>query len=227
VKAPEPNAFSEFVTSFPVSEDIVLRPGPLSETPAQTAKALKSPIRPTIDSCATTQGCTLGESCDNLKLCRRFDDDYEIITGSVEVQIYGHYYKWVLEDYDLFGGWDREQYPDDPLDDPNFGKVTIACYYDHGDNPVRRETARPGGVIECYGGDHYLYLQYDEFIIGNRAECHGSCSDHDDEVCNSKMRGGIYLSGRLPGDELKVVKAPEPKSDALNDFVTRILSWFK
>ena len=172
---------------------------PLTET-TQNTETLKSMIQPAVDSCATAQTCTLGEDCDNIKLCRRFDSDYEIVTGSVEVLRFGHYYKWVLEDHELFDPW-----------------MTISCYVDG--EWKRRDTRTEDDSFPCTGGGQSLSLEYDEFLRGNRAQCHGSCSDHDDEVDNSKMMGHIYQIGRLP--------SPKPKTttNPLDDFVKRFLAW--
>jgi len=169
---------------------------PLTGT-TQGTKTLQSTIAPATESCATEQHPTLGE---NFYLCRRFNDDYEIVTGSVEIYRDGHYYKWVLEDHDLFDPW-----------------MTISCYVDG--EWKRRDTRTEDDSFPCTGGGQSLSLEYDEFLRGNRAQCHGSCSDHDDEVDNSKMMGHIYQIGRLPSQETKATTNP------LDDFVKRFLAW--
>ena len=169
---------------------------PLTGT-TQNTETLQSTIAPATESCATEQHPTLGE---NFYLCIRFNEDYERVGGSVEVYRSGHYYKWVLEDHELF-----DQY------------MTIACYVD--DEFIIRNTKRAGFGFTCTGGGHSLILEYDEFLRGNRAQCHGSCSDHDDEVDNSKMIGYIYQITRLPSQE------PKTTTNPLDDFVKRFLSW--
>ena len=200
VALPDWSATDYFVKKVfaPVTQDIVLKPKPLSETPKQTAEALKSKVQPPeLEECATDQTVSMGE---NFYLCIRFNEDYERVGGSVEVYRSGHYYKWVLEDHELF-----DQY------------MTIACYVD--DEFIIRNTKRAGFGFTCTGGGHSLILEYDEFLRGNRAQCHGSCSDHDDEVDNSKMMGHIYQIGRLPSQETKTTTNP------LDDFVKRFLAW--
>ena len=178
---------------------------PLTGT-TQGTKTLQSTIAPATESCATEQHPTLGE---NFYLCRRFNDDYEIVTGSVEIYRDGHYYKWVLEDHDLFDPW-----------------MTISCYVDG--EWKRRDTRTEDGSFPCAGAGHEAVLEYDWFLKGNRAQCHGSCNDHDDEVDNSKMKGHITWSGRLPSDEDTTLKKEEP--DAFKAFINKIrefLPWLK
>ena len=172
---------------------------PLTET-TQNTETLKSMIQPAVDSCATAQTCTLGEDCDNIKLCRRFDSDYEIVTGSVEVLRFGHYYKWVLEDHELFDPW-----------------MTISCYVDG--EWKRRDTRTEDDSFPCTGGGQSLTLEYEEFLRGDRAQCHEPCNDHDDEVDNSKMQAWTTQEYRLP--------SPKPKAttNPLDDFVKRFLAW--
>ncbi len=172
------------------------------QTPTQGSETLESSIQlPDRESCATGQSRTLGD-WHNIELCRRFDDDYNIITGSVTVELYGHEYKWKLEDQGIF-------------DD----EVTIACYVNGAFKS--RETDTEGGVFYCDGAGHSLYFDYDEFIKGNRAECHSPCNDHDDEVDNSKIQGDVYMSGRLPGADAAVEK-PIPQPDAFKAFINKI-----
>ena len=169
---------------------------PLTGT-TQGTKTLQSTIAPATESCATEQHPTLGE---NFYLCRRFNDDYEIVTGSVEIYRDGHYYKWVLEDHDLFDPW-----------------MTISCYVDG--EWKRRDTRTEDDSFPCTGGGHSLTLEYEEFLRGDRAQCHEPCNDHDDEVDNSKMQAWTTQEYRLP--------SPKPKAttNPLDDFVKRFLAW--
>ena len=169
---------------------------PLTGT-TQNTETLQSTIAPATESCATEQHPTLGE---NFYLCIRFNDDYERVGGSVEVLRYGHYYKWVLEDHELF-----DQY------------MTIACYVD--DEFIIRNTKRAGFGFTCTGGGQSLTLEYEEFLRGDRAQCHEPCNDHDDEVDNSKMQAWTTQEYRLP--------SPKPKAttNPLDDFVKRFLAW--
>ncbi|PIZ91944.1 hypothetical protein COX85_01075, partial [Candidatus Micrarchaeota archaeon CG_4_10_14_0_2_um_filter_55_9] len=85
VALPDWSAADYFVKKVfaPVSQDIVLKPKPLSETPAQTTKALKPKVQPPeLEECATDQTVSMGE---NFYLCIRFNEDYERVGGSVEV----------------------------------------------------------------------------------------------------------------------------------------------
>ena len=169
---------------------------PLTGT-TQGTKTLQSTIAPATESCATEQHPTLGE---NFYLCRRFNDDYEIVTGSVEIYRDGHYYKWVLEDHELF-----------------YQYMTIACYVDG--EFIVRNTKRAGFGFTCTGAEHSLTLEYEEFLRGDRAQCHEPCNDHDDEVDNSKMQAWTTQEYRLP--------SPKPKAttNPLDDFVKRFLAW--
>ena len=169
---------------------------PLTGT-TQNTETLQSTIAPATESCATEQHPTLGE---NFYLCIRFNEDYERVGGSVEVLRYGHYYKWVLEDHELF-------------DD----EMTISCYVDN--EYVSTYTTDEGGPFYCIGEEHILYLSYQEFIKGDRAQCHEPCNGHDDEVDNSRMRARVYQFSRLPSQE------PKTTTNPLDDFVKRVLSW--
>ena len=200
VALPDWSATDYFVKKVfaPVTQDIVLKPKPLSETPKQTAEALKSKVQPPeLEECATDQTVSMGE---NFYLCIRFNEDYERVGGSAEVLRYGHYYKWVLEDHELF-------------DD----EMTISCYVDN--EYVSTYTTDEGGPFYCIGEEHILYLSYQEFIKGDRAQCHEPCNGHDDEVDNSRMRARVYQFSRLPSQE------PKTTTNPLDDFVKRVLSW--
>ena len=169
---------------------------PLTGT-TQNTETLKSTIAPATESCATDQTVSMGE---NFYLCIRFNEDYERVGGSAEVLRYGHYYKWVLEDHELF-------------DD----EMTISCYVDN--EYVSTYTTDEGGPFYCIGEEHILYLSYQEFIKGDRAQCHEPCNGHDDEVDNSRMRARVYQFSRLPSQE------PKTTTNPLDDFVKRVLSW--
>ncbi|PJD01578.1 hypothetical protein COU38_00275, partial [Candidatus Micrarchaeota archaeon CG10_big_fil_rev_8_21_14_0_10_54_18] len=65
VALPDWSATDYFVKKVfaPVSQDIVLKPKPLSETPAQTTKALKPKVQPPeLEECATDQTVSMGEN---------------------------------------------------------------------------------------------------------------------------------------------------------------------
>jgi len=106
----------------------------------------------------------------------------------------------VLEDHDLFDPW-----------------MTISCYVDG--EWKRRDTRTEDDSFPCTGGGQSLTLEYEEFLRGDRAQCHEPCNDHDDEVDNSKMQAWTTQEYRLP--------SPKPKAttNPLDDFVKRFLAW--
>ena len=205
VALPDWSATDYFVKKVfaPVTQDIVLKPKPLSETPKQTAEALKSKVQPPeLEECATDQTVSAGQE---FSLCRRFSPDYEVVTGKAIIVYGGETYAWKLLDHGLFNS-----------------RMTIQCYING--NPIGDpKTYGDPGSFSCGP----LSLSYEYFERGNRAECHAPCNDHDDEVCNSKMWGRIGF-GLLSDDEEITVEKPKP--NAFKAFINKIrefLPWLK
>ena len=155
---------------------------PLTQTPPepQTIQYYEEDQSPVYDNC---QGEHDADTNELVNLCRRFDDNYNIETGSVTVEYDGKEYTFKLVDHELF----EEE-------------ITASCYID-GELQVYRQTMNEEGatlLCKADGDSSGIDFIYDEYIEGTKAHCHGDCDSHEDEVDDTERRIYINAIGRAP-----------------------------
>ncbi len=172
---------------------------PLTQTPTQpqTIQHYEEDQSPVYDNC---QGEHDANTSDLVNLCRRFDDNYNIETGSVTVE---------LEDND-------KEYTFKLVDHELFEEEIIASCYIDGELQVDRQTMNEeGAVLTCQAdGDQYsIMFIYDEYVEGTKAHCHGDCDSHEDEVDDTERR--IYIN-RI---------GPQPIESTIQKIFKKFIPW--
>jgi hypothetical protein len=143
---------------------------------------------PTQETCQTDQNVNLGHPA---YLCRRFDDNYNIETGSLTVNSDGHEFRFELDDNPTLG-----HHP-----------ILVSCYVD-GELQKSEQLIYEGGALNCEIDGIRTTFYYNEYIEGNKTQCHGNCDSHEDEVDDARMRGVVGGSGRLPEEETTTNQKP-------------------